>query len=106
MQQQDQSPDPLGPSRELSRQATPLGASMTLIAAVVLFTLGGKWLDDRWGTSPLCLLIGFGLGALGGFIHLVNAVSPELLPFGPKPEKSQSQESQKSTSRESGRDPD
>ena len=97
MQQQDKRSDPLGPSRELSRQATPLGASMTLIVVVVLFTLGGRWLDDQWGTSPLCLLIGFFLGALGGFIHLVNAVAPELLPFGSKT---------RSESRESGREDD
>lgn len=65
--------------------AGPLGAGLTMIAAVALFALGGRWLDEKLGCSPLFLLIGFALGALGGFIHLVNAVSPELLPFRPKP---------------------
>ena len=75
-------PEPEGKSTS----ASPLGAGLTMIAAVALFTLGGQWLDERLGwSSPLFLLVGFGLGAFGGFLHLVNAVAPELLPFRSKP---------------------
>ena len=66
--------------------AGPLGAGLTMVAAVALFTLAGRWLDEELGwSSPLFLLVGFSLGALGGFLHLVNTVAPELLPFRSKP---------------------
>ena len=57
-----------------------------MVAAVALFTLGGRWLDEELGwSSPLFLLVGFILGALGGFVHLVNTVAPEMLPFRSMP---------------------
>ena len=43
-------------------------------AAVVLYGLGGWWLDGKLGTSPLFLLIGVGLGAVGGFIWVYREV--------------------------------
>ena len=79
---QQSRPEPEGKTRS----AGPLGSGLTMIAAVALFTLGGRWLDERLGwSSPLFLLVGFGLGAFGGFLHLVNSVAPELLPFRSKP---------------------
>ena len=54
-------------------------AGLTFGAAIVVFVLVGWWLDDHFGTSPTLLLIGFGLGAVGGFIHLVETVSPGTL---------------------------
>lgn len=46
--------------------------------------LGGDWLDGQTGTGPLFLLIGFAIGGVGGFIHLVATIDPTLLPFGAK----------------------
>jgi hypothetical protein len=66
------------------RTTHPLGAGMTMIAVVALFALGGRWLDGKTGLGPLFLLIGFFIGAFGGFIHLVAALAPELLPFRSK----------------------
>lgn len=39
-------------------------AGLQFAVALVVFALGGDWLDDRYGTGPLFLLIGvFGGGA-------------------------------------------
>ncbi len=39
-----------------------------LLATVLVGTLGGYWLDQRLGTIPLFVLIGFLLGTLSGAI--------------------------------------
>lgn len=31
---------------------------------VVLFVLAGRWLDGRWGTKPLMIIVGFVVAAL------------------------------------------
>ncbi|MCB2210996.1 AtpZ/AtpI family protein [bacterium] len=41
-------------------------AGLTLALSVVLFTLGGRWLDAQLGTSPLFLIVGTLWGAGGG----------------------------------------
>ena len=56
-------------------------AALTLTVAVGLFAYGGYWLDGVAGTTPLFLVVGVALGAAGGFIHLLNALAPELLPW-------------------------
>lgn len=57
----------------------PTGAGITFGLSVVLFTLGGYALDHWLETLPLFLLIGLAIGAIGGFIHLVESVSPGTL---------------------------
>ena len=64
------------------------GAGMTFVVAVLVFALGGFWLDQKLGTTPLFLLVGFGVGAFGGFIHLASVVAPDILPFAKKSKKS------------------
>ncbi|MCA8954913.1 MAG: AtpZ/AtpI family protein [Planctomycetes bacterium] len=59
-----------------------IGAGLTLAVVVGLFAYGGNWLDERTGLRPLFLLIGVALGFVGGMIHLVHVVAPEMLPFG------------------------
>ena len=64
-----------------------LGVGMTLAVVVALFAYGGLWLDDRLGTTPLFVLLGVLLGIVGGLIHLLRVLAPELLPFGRRPKK-------------------
>jgi hypothetical protein len=37
-----------------------------LLIAVLAGVLGGYWLDQRLGTIPIFILIGFGTGTVGG----------------------------------------
>lgn len=53
-----------------------------MAVVVGLFTYGGYLLDQQTGLQPLFTLVGVLLGSVGGFIHVVSVVSPELLPFG------------------------
>lgn len=59
-----------------------MGAGLTWVVSVALFSYGGYWLDGRLGTSPLFVILGAVAGAVGGFIHFLSHVAPELLPFG------------------------
>lgn len=70
------------PSQNSSRA---LGAGMTLAVSVTLFAYGGLWLDTRFGTKPWLLLLCVGLGIVGGMLHLIRVLAPELLPFGKRP---------------------
>lgn len=40
--------------------------AFVLLIAVLAGVLGGYWLDQRLGTIPLFVLIGFGLGTVSG----------------------------------------
>ncbi|MFM1872126.1 MAG: putative F0F1-ATPase subunit Ca2+/Mg2+ transporter [Planctomycetota bacterium] len=59
-----------------------MGAGMTLAVSVGLFAYGGLWLDERLGTKPWLLLLGVGFGVVGGILHLIRVLAPELWPFG------------------------
>ena len=74
--------NPLGQSRGNSNA---LSAGLTLALSVGLFAYGGLWLDERFGTKPLCLLVLVGLGFVGGMLHLIRVLAPELWPFGKLP---------------------
>ena len=57
------------------RAAGPyVNASYTLIAAIAMFGLAGWWLDSRYNTEPLFLIIGlfFGLGI--GFYSFIKVM--------------------------------
>jgi hypothetical protein len=45
--------------------------------AVVLlvFTVGGYWLDNRLHTLPLLTLVGAAIGGVGGFMHLYRSLT-------------------------------
>ena len=47
-----------------------LGYGLTLALSVLLFLGGGAWLDSKFGTSPLLLLVGAFVGAGAGFYSL------------------------------------
>jgi F0F1-type ATP synthase assembly protein I len=56
------------------------GANASLgitFGVTVLFFVGVGWLlDDRFGSSPLFLIVGMLLGAIGGFVSLLKKVPP------------------------------
>ena len=47
---------------------------MEMGISVLVMTLGGAWLDDRYDTSPWFTLAGAGLGIVGGFYALFSQV--------------------------------
>jgi len=59
-----------------------VGAGLTLAVSVGLFALGGLWLDGKAGTKPAFLLVGVCCGIVGGILHLIRVLAPELWPFG------------------------
>ena len=61
--------------------ADPLGASLTFVASAAAFGAVGYWLDAEFDTLPAFLLVGLLVGFVGGFIHLLAAVAPDMLPF-------------------------
>ena len=67
-----------------ARGSNTLGAGLTWVVSVALFAYGGYWLDGWLATLPLFLVVGSVLGAVGGFIHFLSHVAPEMLPFGKK----------------------
>lgn len=62
-----------------------LGAGLTLAVSVGLFAYGGLWLDARFGTKPWLLLLCVGFAIVGGILHLIRVLAPELWPFGKLP---------------------
>ena len=52
------------------RTEDPLGHGMEAGIVIVLFALGGYWLDQTVGTSPLFVLVFTALGAVGLFAKL------------------------------------
>lgn len=73
------------PKRNTSYGTRALGAGLTLAVSVGLFAYGGLWLDARFGTRPWCLLLCVGLGIVGGILHLIRVLAPEMWPFGKSP---------------------
>lgn len=70
------------PSRSSGGSQRALGAGLTLAVSVGLFAYGGLWLDARLGSKPVFVLVGVLLGTVGGILHLIRVLAPELWPFG------------------------
>jgi F0F1-type ATP synthase assembly protein I len=64
------------------RLSRHVGAGLTFAVTIGLFAYGGYLLDGWLGASPAFLIVGVFLGGVGGFLHLVRMVAPELLPWG------------------------
>lgn len=79
----------------------PLGIGLELSAVIGGFSYGGYWLDQKWGTEPMMLLIGVAIGTLGGGWHAIKMANggkiPDLglKPKKPKPDDSDNQPSDK-----------
>lgn len=77
----DQPTKPLGKMRNWVRKRSRESASaslahlgLTYALAVVVYGLGGWWLDKRLETMPWFTLLGVALGAIGGFIWVYREV--------------------------------
>lgn len=77
------------PPPAADRGTQPLGAGLTWTVSVALLAYLGNVLDGELATSPVFLLVGAVLGAVGGFIHFLSRVAPDMLPFGPKGESAE-----------------
>ena len=56
------------------------GAGLTMAVSVTGFAYLGIWLDERWETKPWLTLSLVLFALAGGFLHLLRAVAPEMLP--------------------------
>lgn len=59
-----------------------VGAGLTMAVSVGLFAYGGLWLDRQFGTRPWFLLLLSCCGIVGGMLHLIRVVAPDMWPFG------------------------
>lgn len=50
--------------------ATYAGVGIQFAIALVIFALGGNWMDQKLGSSPLFLLLGVFLGAAAAFYSM------------------------------------
>ena len=50
------------------------GIGWFIASAIVLGTLGGVWLDGRFGTAPLFILLGLALGLGTGFYGIYRMI--------------------------------
>lgn len=50
--------------------ATYAGVGIQFAIAIVLFALGGNWLDERAGSSPLFLILGVFVGGAAAFYSM------------------------------------
>ncbi len=66
----DQATGPTGRHAASANEFAGLGLAMGL--AIVLFAVGGNWLDGRLGTKPLFVLLGVFVGFGGGFFSMYS----------------------------------
>jgi F0F1-type ATP synthase assembly protein I len=45
---------------------------LAFVLAIVLGTAAGVWVDRRFGTAPLGLLVGFGMGLAAGVLNVIR----------------------------------
>ncbi|HEX4147433.1 MAG TPA: AtpZ/AtpI family protein [Pirellulales bacterium] len=67
-----------GPVDDRSPMATAIGLSSVIVSIaleLVIPGLIGHWLDRRWGTGPVLVLLGFLLGMAVAGWHLVRVVA-------------------------------
>jgi Uncharacterized protein conserved in bacteria len=58
----------------LASASTLAGAGIEFAIAIVGFLYLGKWLDGRFGTSPVLMIVGVFVGAAGGFYSLYRSL--------------------------------
>jgi len=70
-----------GDSQDAIRASSEfIGYGMSFAASILLFLLGGNWLDEKFDTSPvfalLGMLIGFGAGFWSLYSHVAGLRNP------------------------------
>ena len=83
------------PVSGMSQGQKAFAAALTMAVTVGLFAYGGLWLDRQLGTKPWLLLLLVLCGLVGGVLHLIWAVSPEVWPFGKPADDEERDDSQK-----------
>jgi F0F1-type ATP synthase assembly protein I len=53
-----------------------LGVGFYIAASIILGTLGGRWLDGKFNTEPLWLVVGLILGIVVAFVGVYNMLKP------------------------------
>lgn len=72
-----------GPGRTGGSPADMMGVGVQFTATLLLFLFGGKWLDERLGTSPWLLLAGVFLGFVLGVLWLYRRLTWDSKDGGP-----------------------
>jgi len=68
-------PSPAAVVARLLREAAPyIAAAWTVGAGLLVGVLGGRWLDQRWGTRPWLTMLGLILGIAVGFYELARVM--------------------------------
>ena len=62
-------------TKEYRRMGIAYTIPVTLVTPIVLLTLIGWWLDERFHKSPIFVLCGALLGTLVGFINMIRLVN-------------------------------
>jgi hypothetical protein len=73
-----------GASGSWGRGSDAIGAALTFAVAVALFAWLGYLGDGALGLSPILMIVGVLLGLIGGFLHVLRVLAPDLLPIGRK----------------------
>ncbi len=74
-QQREEKPIESGTENSTMRSIAPyLTMGIQLAIPVVLFFFLGKWLDNKYNTSPWLMFSGLILGAVGGMIKFIQSV--------------------------------
>ena len=63
---EDKSPLPEDDASPKSSGLNMMSVGLEVTAILVVFTLGGLWLDRKIGTYPWLLLVGLTMGMIGG----------------------------------------
>lgn len=62
-------------SEGLREAAVVSGAGFTLAASIALGALAGNWLDQKLGTAPWLLVLGFILGVAAGALQMARIIA-------------------------------
>ncbi|KAB7707648.1 hypothetical protein F9802_06885 [Bacillus aerolatus] len=46
-----------------------------LTGSILIGIFAGRWLDEKWNTEPLCLIVGLLLGITVGIFSMLRTVS-------------------------------
>lgn len=74
------------------RGSDAIGAALTFAVAVALFAWLGHLGDGALGSSPILMIVGVLLGLVGGFLHVLRVLAPDLLPLGRRDQKAAADE--------------